>query len=224
MLTVMDYIGIPADRVVESHDFDALPGLLQSGEMDAVLSFYPFSEGLRGVEGVRVALNSAEDPPYSEHFCCVIYGRSEFVRKYPAATKRTLRAILKAIDFCANDVESAARTMTEAPGSLTDYETTLRLLGHLDWTFWRTIDPEASLRFYGLRLHESGALSTAPDELIARATDWSFLNQIKGEMAAFPAPPPRRASLFGCDVPGQARGFALRSRPPQSPGGRGSWL
>jgi NitT/TauT family transport system substrate-binding protein len=192
--------------------------------MDAVLSFYPFSEGLRGVEGVRVALNSAEDPPYSEHYCCVIYGRSEFVQKYPVATKRTLRAILKAVDLCANDVESAARIMAEAPGSLTDYDTTLRLLSHLDWGFWRTIDPEASLRFYGLRLHESGALSTAPDELIARATDWTFLNQIKAEMAAFADAPPRRASLFNCDIPGQARGLALGSRPPQSPGGRRRWL
>ena len=46
-------------------------------------------------------VNSAIDRPWSQHFCCMLTANREFVRKYPVATKRVLRAILKATDFCA---------------------------------------------------------------------------------------------------------------------------
>ena len=49
---------------------------------------------------------------------------------------------------------------------------------------WRTYDPEATLRFFALRLHEIGMIKSTPDKLIAQSTDWRFLNELKKELKA----------------------------------------
>ena len=54
-------------------------------------------------------MNSATDHPWSQYFCCMLTSRTEFVRKYPVATKRVLRAMLKAADLCATEPERAAQ-------------------------------------------------------------------------------------------------------------------
>jgi NitT/TauT family transport system substrate-binding protein len=38
------------------------------------------------------------------------------------------------------------------------------------------------VRFYALRLHEVGMLKSTPQQLIARGTDWRFLNELKKEL------------------------------------------
>ena len=55
-------------------------------------------------------VNSALDRPWSQYFCCMLAGNTDFIREHPVATKRVLRAILKAADFCAADPEGAAQT------------------------------------------------------------------------------------------------------------------
>jgi NitT/TauT family transport system substrate-binding protein len=40
-------------------------------------------------------------------------GNREYVRSYPVATKRVVRAILKAVDLCANDPARVARTIVD---------------------------------------------------------------------------------------------------------------
>ena len=57
-------------------------------------------------------------PPWSQYFCCMLAGNREFVRKYPVATKRVLRAILKAADLCATEPERVARQLVD--GGFTD--------------------------------------------------------------------------------------------------------
>jgi NitT/TauT family transport system substrate-binding protein len=57
----------------------------------------------------RVILNTATDQPWSHYLCCVAFGNREFVRAHPVATKRYLRAVLKAADLCATDPERAAQ-------------------------------------------------------------------------------------------------------------------
>lgn len=49
---------------------------------------------------------------------------------------------------------------------------------------WREFDPEDSLRFFGLRLHEAGMIKSSPNALIAEGTDWRFLNELKRELKA----------------------------------------
>ena len=57
----------------------------------------------------HVIVNSTVDRPWSQYFCCMLAGNREFVRKHPVATKRVVRAILKATDLCANEPARVAR-------------------------------------------------------------------------------------------------------------------
>ena len=58
---------------------------------------------LRAPRAGHVIVSTAVDRPWSQYFCCLLEGNREYVRKYPVATKRVVRAILKAADLCAAD-------------------------------------------------------------------------------------------------------------------------
>jgi len=47
---------------------------------------------------------------------------------------------------------------------------------------WRDYDPEDTIRFYALRLHEVEMIKSSPQKIIAQGTDWRFLNQLKREL------------------------------------------
>ena len=47
---------------------------------------------------------------------------------------------------------------------------------------WRGFDPEDTVRFYALRLHEVGMIASSPQKIIAQGTDWRFLNELKKEL------------------------------------------
>jgi hypothetical protein len=49
---------------------------------------------------------------------------------------------------------------------------------------WREYNPEDTLRFYALRLHEVGMVRSSPKQLITAGTDWRFLHEIKRELKA----------------------------------------
>ena len=55
-------------------------------------------------------------------------------------------------------------------------------LREIPYTRWRDYDPEDTVRFYGLRLHEVGMIKSNPQKIIAQGTDWRFLNQLKKEL------------------------------------------
>ena len=40
------------------------------------------------------------------------------------------------------------------------------------------------MRFFGVRLHEIRMIKSDPQKLIARGTDWRFLNELKRELKA----------------------------------------
>jgi NitT/TauT family transport system substrate-binding protein len=113
----------------------------------------------------------------------MIATRPDFVARYPVATKRVVRAILKAADICANEPERAARYMV-ANGYESRYPVALEVLKSLSYARWRTHDPTDTLRFYALRLHEVGMIKNTPQKLIEQGTDWRFLNELKKEMKA----------------------------------------
>ena len=108
-------------------------------------------------------------------------GHREFVRKNPIATKRALRAILKAADICAREPERAARALVD--GKYTPrYDFALQLVKELPYNRWREYDPEDTIRFYALRLHEAGMIKSSPQKIIAQGTDWRFVNELKKEL------------------------------------------
>ena len=109
--------------------------------------------------------------------------RRDFVRKNPVATKRALRAFLKAADICANNPARAARFMVDK-GFEPNFDRALEILSELPYRRWREANPEDRLRFYALRLHEVGMIKTSSNKLIAQGTDWRFLNELKTELKA----------------------------------------
>jgi NitT/TauT family transport system substrate-binding protein len=153
------------------------------GELDAFLGFPPEPQELRSRKIGRVILNMATDKPWSQYFCCIAHGNREFVRNNPVATKRFLRATLKAADMCANEPERAAHLLVTA-GFTGRYEYALQALIELPYNAWRELDPEDSMRFYALRLHEVGMIKASPNRIIAEGTDWRFLNELKRELKA----------------------------------------
>ena len=101
----------------------------------------------------------------------------------PVATKRALRAMLKAADICAQDPQRAARYLV-ASGREKRYETALEVLSKVPYGRWREDNPEDTLRFHALRLHEVGMIKSSPSKVIAQGTDWRFLNELKRELKA----------------------------------------
>ncbi len=155
--------------------------LLTEGKIDGFLAFPPEPQELRAKKIGHVVVNSAADRPWSQYFCCLIAGNREFVRKYPVATKRVVRAILKASDLCAREPERAARSVVDK-GYATSYEYALQTMRDVTYGKWREYDPEDTLRFYALRLHEAGMIKSSPQKIIAQGTDWRFLNELKREL------------------------------------------
>jgi NitT/TauT family transport system substrate-binding protein len=155
--------------------------LLAEGKVDAYMAFPPDPQELRANGIGHVVLNSAMDKPWSQYFCCTLVGNREFVRKHPVATKRVLRALLKATDLCASEPERMARLLVDR-GYVKRYDYALQTLRDVPWTRSRDYDPEDTVRFYALRLHEAGMIKSSPQRIIAQGTDWRFLNELKKEL------------------------------------------
>jgi NitT/TauT family transport system substrate-binding protein len=155
--------------------------LFTEGKIDAFLGIPPEPQLLRARKIGHVIVNSAVDRPWSQYFCCMLAGNRDFVGKHPVATKRVLRAILKAADLCASDPVGAARQIVDR-GFTPRYDYALQTLQEVPYNKWRDYDPEDTLRFYALRLREAGMIKLTPNKLIADATDWRFLNDLKREL------------------------------------------
>jgi NitT/TauT family transport system substrate-binding protein len=153
--------------------------LFADGKVDAFLGFAPTPQDLRARHVGHVVVNSAVDRPWSQYFCCMLIGNRDYIRNYPVATKRVLRAILKAADRCA----TVARRLAES-GFADRYDYAVQGLSELPYDKWREYDAEDTIRFYALRLHEIGMIKSSPQKIIADGTDWRFLNEVKRELKA----------------------------------------
>jgi NitT/TauT family transport system substrate-binding protein len=157
--------------------------LFAAGKADAVLAFPPEPQELRAKKVGHVIVDTTQDRPWSQYFCCMLSANQEFVRNNPVATKRALRAMLKAADICALEPERAARLLAERKFE-PRYEMGLEVLKRVDYRRWREANPEDTLRFHALRLHEVGMIKSTPQKIIAQGTDWRFLNELKRELKA----------------------------------------
>jgi NitT/TauT family transport system substrate-binding protein len=157
--------------------------LFADDKIDACLGLPPVPQELRARNIGHVVVNSAMDRPWSEYFCCMLAGNRTFVRNYPVATKRVVRAILKGADLCAVDPALAARTLVDS-GFTSRYDYALQTMRDVPYDKWREYDPEDTLRFYALRLHDLGFVKSVPQKIIAEGSDWRFLNGLKRELKA----------------------------------------
>jgi NitT/TauT family transport system substrate-binding protein len=184
--SIVAHVGInprkDIDWITAKSTADAMQ-VFVNGKADAFLAFPPQPQELRASKTGTVILNTTLDRPWSQYFCCSMAAHSDFVARNPVATKRALRAILKAADICSENPERAARLMQER-GYEPRYEIGLEVVKSLPYRRWREGSPEDTLRFHALRLHEVGMIKTSPQKLIARGTDWRFLNELKKELKA----------------------------------------
>jgi NitT/TauT family transport system substrate-binding protein len=157
--------------------------LLAENRVDAYMAFPPEPQELRANGVGHVVVNTATDRPWSQYYCCMAAAHRYFAQRYPIACKRALRAILKAADLCARQPETAAKIVV-GKGLAARYDYTLEALKDVPYDPWRTYDPETTLRFHALRLHEVGMIKSSPQKIIDRGTDWRFLNELKKELKA----------------------------------------
>jgi NitT/TauT family transport system substrate-binding protein len=155
--------------------------LLAEGKIDAYQAFAEEVYELRAKKIGRSILNGTTDRPWSQYFCCVVAANKDFVRNYPVAAKRALRAFLKASSVCSLEPDRAARLLVDK-GYSRQSEDIRQMFKELRYTMWRDVDAEDTLRFYAVRLHEAGMVKAAPAKLISQGTDWRFLNELKAEL------------------------------------------
>jgi NitT/TauT family transport system substrate-binding protein len=181
--TMLAYIGLDPRKDVEwvTHKTADSADLLASGKLDALIGFAPVPQELRAKKIGHVIVNSAIDRPWSQYFCCMIAANKEFVRRNPVATRRAMRAILKATDVCALEPDRAARTIVDR-GFTKAYDYAFTALKEIPYNRWRAYDPEDTVRFYSLRLREVGMVKGNAQKLIVDGTDWRLLNELKKEL------------------------------------------
>jgi NitT/TauT family transport system substrate-binding protein len=183
LATIMAYVGLDPrkDVTMVAHPPREAMRLFEAQQVDAYIASPPIAQELRAKQIGYVVVNSSVDRPWSQYFCCVVAGHREFVQKNPVATKRALRAILKGANICALEPERAARSLVNK-GLAQHYDYALQTMKDVPYGKWREYDPEDTVRFYALRLHEVGLVKASPQKLIAEGTDWRFLNELKKEL------------------------------------------
>lgn len=180
---MINYVGLDPTRDIEWVTSGSPMQDFIEGKVDAFLRVaWQFPEIPTASIGHTIASNEV-DRPWSQYYCCMVAGSTEYVNKYPAATKRVLRAILKSADFCASDPASAARELVDR-GFVSDYDLARTMFQNTRHDVWRDYDAEDSVRFYALRMKETGMIKSSPQEVIDKGTDWRFLNELRRELKA----------------------------------------
>ena len=172
------------------HDIQWIPNseaapmdLFIEGKIDAFLGIPPEPQTLRAKKIGHTILATTVDRPWSEYFCCMLAGTKEYVRRYPVATKRVLRALLKSVDLCVSEPKLVAAQL--AGGTLharSDYAP--EILTDVRYDRWRDFDPEDTMRFYALQMQDVGMIKSDPNSIIASGTDWRFFKELKRELKA----------------------------------------
>jgi NitT/TauT family transport system substrate-binding protein len=177
------YVGLDPNRDIHWVTYSQAEAMQRfaEGQVDAYMAFPPEPQELREKKIGHVVVNSSVDRPWSQYFCCMAVGNREFVRQHPVATKRALRALLKATDVCAVEPERAARSIVDR-GFTPSYDYALQTMQEVPYNRWREYDPEDTMRFYALRLHEAGMIKSSPQKIITQGTDWRFLTALKKEL------------------------------------------
>ncbi len=183
LASMVTHVGLDARRDIEWVDRPAAEAIemFTRGAIDAFMGYPPEPQELRARGIGHVVVNTTTDKPWSQYFCCVVVGHQGFVRKYPVATKHALRAFMKATTTCGLDPARSIQ-LRSARGFTADSDYALQAVKGLPYARWREYDPEDTVRFFALRLHEVGLIKSSPQKILAKGTDWRFLNELKKEL------------------------------------------
>jgi NitT/TauT family transport system substrate-binding protein len=181
--SIAAYVGLDPKKDITfiTPPLDDAIKLFVGGQIDAIFDFPPVSQELRARKIGHVVVDGRVDRPWSQYFCCMLAANKEFVRKNPRATKRAVRAIMKANNVCALEPARVARILVER-GHTDQYDYALQALKELPYSKWRDYDPADTVRFYALRLREAGMIRATPQKILAEGTDWRFLDELRREL------------------------------------------
>jgi NitT/TauT family transport system substrate-binding protein len=183
LAAMLAHVGLDPAKDVELVADPKYIQLFIDGKVDAIELVPPASQELRARKIGHVIINNAVDRPWSDYFCCMLAGYRDFVRNNPVATKRVMRAMLKASDLCAREPERMAHKLVDG-GFTPRYDLALEAIKENVFNKWRDYDAEDTVRFYTLRLHDVGFIKSNPQKLIAESTDWRFFDELKRELKA----------------------------------------
>ncbi len=186
LASILAYVGLSPQRDVRWIRGEVMTDAMMlfiEGKADAFFGYAQQPAELRAKRLGHVIINTTEDKPWSQYFCCMLCANRDFVARHPNSTKRALRAVLKAADLCANEPEWVARFLFDKLYE-TRYPIGLDVVRRIPYTRWQDTHPEDTIRFHALRLHEVGMIESTPQQIIARGTDWRFLNELKRELKA----------------------------------------
>jgi NitT/TauT family transport system substrate-binding protein len=180
---MVNYVGLdPVNDIQWVEGGETAPmQLFLDGKIDAFLAGEYEPQQMRDRKVGHTIVSNAVDRPWSQYFCCMIAGTADYVNTYPVATKRVLRAILKSADLCASDPQRVARQLVDL-GYVPSLDYAIQTLDETRYDVWREYDAEDSLRFYALRMQETGMIKSNPQKIIADGADWRFLNELKHEL------------------------------------------
>jgi NitT/TauT family transport system substrate-binding protein len=216
--SVFQYIGMNPGVDVELVGIDPgglSGGVFDSGQIDALFAYPPAAYSIKTANRGHVLLDSHTDTPWKNELCCFVVTNRAFYEANPVAVRRGLRAILRAVDYAnAKPEEAAQRLFDESWVRPLIYAQ--RAMDQVPYNVWREHKPEDSLRFFVLRLQESGLIGSTPDEIIAKGTDFSYFEELKEELAMFAAPAKNGVAAFNCDV--EATPKYARRTPDHAPG------
>ena len=181
--TMAAYVGVDPSRDITwvTHSVDQATRLFADDKVDAILGFPPVPQELRARKIGHVVVDSTVDRPWSQYFCCMMATARDFPRQYPAATKRAIRAIVKANAICALEPERTARLLVDR-GVVKRYDYALETIKELPYARWHEFDSADTLRFYALRLHEAGMIRSSPQKILAQGAELRFVNELRKEL------------------------------------------
>lgn len=97
-----------------------LEGALDRGEVAAITLSDPVAQLIIEKGKARRLLNTAEDLPFKNEYCCMATVSDKFLKEDPAGAAAVTRALMKGAQWAASNKEEAAKLMVEkkyVPGS-----------------------------------------------------------------------------------------------------------
>jgi NitT/TauT family transport system substrate-binding protein len=163
------------------HGYRDSKELFAASEIDAFVTAPPWAQELRARSFGHVILSTTLDRPWSQYLCCMLVGNAGFVHRNPIATKRVVRAMVRATEICATKPDWVAQRVVDRRFT-PRYDYAQQGLAEISYRSWRDFDPEDTVRFYALRLRELGMIKSSPDRIIATGTDWRFIKEVRKEL------------------------------------------
>jgi NitT/TauT family transport system substrate-binding protein len=159
---------------------EVLGQALEDGRIDAVATSDPIGTILLGQRLVRTIADQAEDPPYSEEYCCAAVVSGKLARENPAAAAKVTRALLKAAKWVGQNPATAARLSVDKKYLASSLEINTQAISKLKYlpgvsTCRQSIDQAAR------EMKQAGLLKPSTDAAALAKRAWLDLEGVTDE-------------------------------------------